>query len=194
MNLVKDAAVVLETVAPKLGLALGGPLGGMAGGLLSMGIGKLLGKQDAAGAPVPATQKEIETALTAGDPQTLLAVKNIQADLEKHMADLGVEDEQLRFADTANARGREMSLKDNTPHQLAWMVVGGFMVISLVQLVGLIGFADAVAKVPPQGWLLIGNISGYLASEAKQAGAYYFGSSAGSQSKDATLADLAKGS
>jgi hypothetical protein len=52
---------------------------------------------------------------------------------------------------------------------------------------------DAVAKIPPQGWLLVGNISGYLANEAKQAAAFYFGSTAGSQNKDATIADMAKG-
>jgi hypothetical protein len=40
--------------------------------------------------------------------------------------------------------------------------------------------------------LFFGTIFGYLSSEAKQASAFYFGSSEGSQAKDATIATIAK--
>lgn len=184
MNLVKDAAAVLETVAPKLGLALGGPLGGLAGGLLSQGIGRLLGKQDASGAPVPATQKEIETALIGADPQTLLAIKNIEADLAKHMADLGLQEEQLKYQDTANARGREIAVKDWTPKIIAYLVI----------VLVLIAEGSMFFVGQPRGidGVVLGRILGTLDSALMLVLGYYFGSSAGSASKDVTLANIAK--
>lgn len=184
MNLIKDAAVVLQTVAPKLGLALGGPLGGLAGGLLSKGIGLILGTKDAAGNPAGATQKEIEQALIGGDPATLVAVHNIEADLTKHMADLGVEEEQLAYADTANARGREIAVKDSTPKIIAYLVI----------VLVLIAEGSMFFVGQPKGidGVVLGRILGTLDSALLLVLGYYFGSSAGSASKDSTLANLAK--
>jgi hypothetical protein len=182
MNLGQTALQVLQTVAPKLGLALGGPLGGMAGGMLSVGIGKLLGKQDAAGATVPATQKEIETALTGGDPQTLLAVKNIEADLTKHLEDLGIQDEQLRFADTASARNREIQLRDKLPAILAITVTIGFF--------GVLVFM-CWHGTPTTGGEPFLVMLGSLATAWTGIVGYYFGSSAGSADKTDTINKIA---
>lgn len=183
MNLIKDAASVLQTVAPKLGLALGGPLGGLAGSLLAKGIGALLGTKDTSGNPVAATQKEIETALIGGDPATLLAIHNIEADLTKHMADLGVEEEQLAYADTASARGREIAVKDWTPRILAFMFVLGWFTIQGFIMTHVVDAAmrDIVLRTMGTMDMALGLILGY-----------YFGSSAGSRAKDDTVANLAK--
>jgi hypothetical protein len=51
---------------------------------------------------------------------------------------------------------------------------------------------EQAARIPQPGWLLVGQISGYLASEAVAAAKYYFGSTANNRSKDDTIAEIAK--
>lgn len=175
------AKAVLGSVAPEIGIALGGPFGGLAGSLLAKALGTK-GPDD------PATA----AAILSGNPDTLLAIKKANDDFLVQMETLNISRDKLVMDDIANARAREMAVKDRTPAQLAWAIIGGFLVVSLAQLVAMVGWAKDVALIPPQGWLLIGNISGYLANEAKQAAAYYFGSTLGSQQKDATIASIAK--
>jgi len=175
------AKAVIAAIAPELGVALGGPFGGMAGAA----IAKALGTKSADDAAT-------ETAIVSGDPELLLKVKQANNDFLLQMEQLGIKKEQLYFDDRANARAREVAVRDRTPAHLAWVIIGGFLVISMAQLVGMMGWAEDVAKIPAQGWLLIGNISGYLANEAKQAAAYYFGSTQGSKDKDETISTIAK--
>lgn len=99
---------------------------------------------------------------------------------------------QAEASDRDSARKREMVLKDGTVAKLAWTLIGGFLAVSAAQIAAVFWWPELTAKIPAQGWLLVGNISGYLANEAKQAAAYYFGSSVGSKSKDDTLAEIAK--
>jgi hypothetical protein len=172
---------ILGTVAPLLGTAVGGPFGGMAGALLAKALGV---KQD--------DTQAMEAAVTSGDPDILLKLKQADNDFKVQMETLGITRDKLVFDDIANARAREIAVKDDTPRQLAWVIIGGFIAVSAGQLLGLVIWPDAISKIPPQGWLLVGNISGYLANEAKQCAAYYFGSSLGSVGKDSTIADIAK--
>ena len=170
---------VLGTYAPFLLKAAGGPFGVMAGTALQA----IFGTSD---------PSQVETAMAGATPDQIVALKKANEDFQAKMRELGISEEELYLKDVEDARSMQTATKDPTVARLAWTVVGGFMVVSLAQLVGLVIYPDAVNKIPPQGWLLIGNISGYLANEAKQAAAFYFGSSAGSQAKDQTLADLAK--
>lgn len=180
--------------APTLATMLGGPMAGAAVTAIEGALGLK------AGAGPQACLDAITNAKLTGDQIVAMQkanleheekIKELQIDLAKinaaHQEAFAQDDVQ----DRASARGREMAVRDSTPRQLAWIVIGGFLTVSLAQLVGMVAFADQIAKIPPQGWLLIGNISGYLANEAKQAGSYYFGSSAGSQAKDATISKLA---
>lgn len=180
MNLGSIAKQVLGAVAPTLLSAIGGPFAPLAAAILHAALG------------TQGDEKAADTALANASQDTLFKVKQAELDLQGKLGELGIQREQLVYNDLANARSRQVALKDDTPAKLAWMMIGGFLAISLAQIVAMIGFAEQVAKIPPQGWLLIGNISGYLANEAKQAGAYFFGSSLGSQSKDATLAEIAR--
>ena len=175
------AKQVIGTVAPFLGSALFGPFGAMAGTIVHAALGTNVGDDKAA-----------EAALLGAQPDTLQKLKAADQDFAVKMRDLGISEERLSFDDLANARNMQVQTKDPTASRLAWMIIGGFIGVSAGQLVGMMGWPDAVAKIPPQGWLLVGNISGYLANEAKQAAAFYFGSTAGSQNKDATIADMAK--
>lgn len=184
MNLVQDALDVVRAVTPTLCTALGGPLGSLAGNLLSKGIGAIIGKRDATGNPAPATQKEVEAAILSGDPQTLVALKQIEADLQKHMADLGIEEEQLAAQDTASARAREVAIKDATPKIIAYIVI----------LLVLVAEGSMFFFGQPKGMdgVVLGRILGTLDSALMLILGYYFGSSMGSQAKDVTLAGLAK--
>jgi hypothetical protein len=173
------AKAILATVAPVIGTALGGPFGGLAGTLLS----KALGTND---------PKQIEAAITSTDPDILLKLKQADSDFKEQMAALGISEEKLSYDDMASARAREVAVRDSTPRQLAWMIIGGFIVVSCAQLIAIMGWPDVITRIPGQGWLLIGNVSGYLANEAKQCAGYYFGSSAGSAQKTDALTEIAK--
>lgn len=142
------------------------------------GAAQKLGEMLAQGVITTAQLKQAE--LSHSERMAELGYKNV-ADLAKIDAD-----------DRASARLREAAVKDRTPANLAYMIIGGFFVLATAQLIAIMGYPDLVAKIPGQGWLVIGNISGYLAAEAKAAASYYFGTTSGSKDKDATLADIAK--
>jgi hypothetical protein len=176
------AKAVIAAVAPTIGTALGGPFGALAGAVLAKALG--VDTKDA--------ESAVTAAIATGDPEVLLKLKTAEQDFIIKLEELGIQRDKLAFDDLANARAREVSLRDSTPKQLAWMIIGGFLVVSAAQLIAMIGWAEQVNKIPSQGWLLIGNISGYLANEAKQAAAYYFGSTIGSKEKDRDIAAIAK--
>lgn len=179
MKLSSQASTILETVAETLATAVTGPFAPLA----DAAIHAVFGTKDAAGA---------SAAIVGATADQLLALKKAGNDFAVQMETLGVQKEQLAYADVASARAMQTTTRDPTVDRLAWLIIGGFLVISIAQLVGLMGFAEQVSKIPPQGWLLIGNLSGYLANEAKQAAAFYFGTTASGQAKDATIADIAK--
>lgn len=180
MSFVDTLKSFVSTVAPTLGTALGGPLGSMAGAAIANALG------------VKNDPKSLNAAMLTATPDQLLALKKANDEFETKMKELGIEESKLVFDDLASARAMQVQTRDPTVGRLAWTIIGGFLLISFAQIVAAVGWADQVAKIPPQGWLLIGNVSGYLANEAKQAAAFYFGSTAGSQAKDATIADIAK--
>ena len=139
----------------------------------------------------------IQDALTQGQMsgEQVLALKQAELALTQHMADnnlklaeLDIQAAQVVTADRADARNREVQIKDRTPAHLAYTIIGGFLIISLAQLVALMGWPDFAGRIPAQGWLLIGTISGYLSAEAKAASSYYFGTNIESGRKTELLA------
>ena len=195
-NTLTSIAKAIGTIAPTLATMLGGPFAGVAVTALETAFGLKPGAGADSVTQVlqsGAMTPEIAANVRAADQHHAEVMAQQGIDLAKLNAAHSEAYASLDVEDRASARAREMAVKDSAPRRLAYMIIGGFFVVSLAQLVAFIGYADVVAKIPSQGWLMIGNISGYLANEAKQATAYYFGSTAGSQAKDATLADLAKG-
>lgn len=186
----------IASFAPTLATMLGGPMAGAAVGEIE----KVLGIAPASNSDLGSRAQSIADVLAQGK---LTADQIVQLKLaeQKHseiIAQQGIDLAKLNadheaagwnadVKDRDSARTREVAVKDSTPSRLAYTIVGGFLAITLAQLVALIGWPDAVAKIPAAGWTLIGNISGYLAAEAKAATAYYFGSSSGSREKDATI-------
>jgi hypothetical protein len=103
----------LKAVAPTIATAVGGPLAGAATSILV----KELGGGDA---------KVADSTISAADPQTLVQLQKIDTDFKAKMAELGVQEDQLAYADTASARQREESVRDWTPSVLAYSVTIGF--------------------------------------------------------------------
>jgi hypothetical protein len=163
------AIAVLKTVAPTIATALGGPLAGTAAAILVKSLG---------GDP-----KAADKAIASGDPDTLVKLQQIDSDFKAKMAELGVEEEQLSYADVASARTREEIVRDWTPSVLAYAVTVGFFGILSWML---------VKGIPRPGGDVLLVMLGALGAGWTSIMSYYFGSSAGAKKSNETLAAIAK--
>jgi uncharacterized membrane protein YeaQ/YmgE (transglycosylase-associated protein family) len=172
-----DWKALVRTVAPAIGTALGGPVGGLAVQAIS---NALLGTPDA-------PEEEIALAVARATPEQLLALKKADQDFAKEMRALDIDLERIAAGDRDSARKREAATGDKiTPRVLAVVVVGGFLGMVAAVLLGKVsGISDPVAAG------MIGTLIGYVSAKADQVVSYYFGSSAGSAAKNATLDKLA---
>lgn len=193
-----DFIAAIKNIAPIVAGTFGTPLAGLAVKAICAAIpddqAKAVEEAHAADPVGGAVQKLGE--LFAQGAITSAQVKQAETAHAERMAELGYKNAadlaKIDADDRDSARRRETAVRDNTPAVLAYMIIGGFFALASAQLVAIMGYPEVVAKIPGQGWLVIGNISGYLAAEAKAAASYYFGSSSGSKDKDATLAEIAK--
>lgn len=183
-----DWKTLAESVA-KIGLPL-------LGAVLPIPGGAAIGIALAAAIGAPSSKPEDILATLTASADAVQKAKWFEMTHQERILDLTQQHElgmfQTEVDDRKSARGREIVVRDSTPAKLAWTIIGGFIVVSAAQLVALMGWPEIAATIPSQGWLLIGNISGYLANEAKQAAAYYFGTTANSGRKDDTIAEIAK--
>lgn len=165
----------LTKIAPTVATALAGPLGGVA----VAALGKALGWDDA-------TPEKVSAMLESGNlnGEQVAAIRQAELALKQHESDNGFKFAELEIRDRDSARQREMAVKDSTNQVLAFTIVGAFIAMVAATLLG-------YAKVES---VLAGTLVGYLSAKAEQVLAYYFGSSRGSQAKDATIQGLAGGS
>ncbi|MDI9350257.1 MAG: hypothetical protein QM537_09695 [Candidatus Symbiobacter sp.] len=166
-----DWKSIVGTVAPGIATALGGPLAGMAVKALSSA---LLGKSDG-------TEAEVAQAVAAGGPEMLIKFKQIEAEFQQHMADVGVDLEKIAARDRSDARAREIAVKDKTPHILAYAVTVGFFAMLLVM-----SFVDISVNNRDLLNIMLGALGAAWASIMS----YFFGSSAGSAHKNALIGQV----
>ncbi len=173
---------ILKCAFPFLaaGASLGGPLGAMA----ANAVGQALGIDK-----VPPTPDGISDAIAAAqskDPDALVKLKAAEQDFELQMKKLGFDTveklEQLDVEDRANARAREIAVKDRLPAILALLVTGGFF-----SLLGVLSFR----AVPSDSATILNVMVGSLGTAWVGVINYYFGSSSGSAAKTQILADQA---
>ena len=167
------ALQILRTVAPTLAIGALGPFGPIAAAAIHLALGT-----------DPTQPASAESALLTATPEQLIALQKGDKDFALQMKTLGVQEEQLAYADTANARGREIATKDNTPKIIAYLVI----VLVLVAE----GSMFFVGQPKGMDGVVLGRILGTLDSALILVLGYYFGSSAGSASKDKTISDIAK--
>ena len=158
---------VVHAVAPTVGKALGGPLGGAAAST----VARVVLGQDTA------SDKELDKALANADSNTLLKLKEAENEFEARMAELGVDLERVAAQDRASARQREADTGSAVVSILGVAVILGFFAAVFLTLMGFAEVESAVA----------GTLIGFIAAKAEQVVSYYFGSSAGSASKNKLL-------
>ena len=159
---------VLGTVAPLLARAAAGPLAGQAAQFICGALGL-----------APNTpQDEMAAALQNATPEQLAALRKADNDFRVAMRQLDVQESQLAYGDTTDARAREVAVRDHTPALLAFGVTIGFF-----GLLGLLAFHD----VPTSNQNALNLMLGALGASFGGVIAYYFGSSKGSQDKDKML-------
>lgn len=160
MTFGEKALQVLRTVAPTLALAAGGPFGPLAAAAIHAALGT-----------DPSDPKAAEAALLNATPDQLLALKKAEQDFLVRMKELGIEEKHLAYEDTANARQREMSVKDMTPRIIAYLVI----------VLVLVAEGSMFFQGQPKGvdGVVLGRILGTLDSALMLVLGYYFGSSAG---------------
>jgi hypothetical protein len=171
MSFGSKALQILQTVAPTVALAVGGPFGPLASAAISAALGTPKGDDKAA-----------EAALLSATPDQLLALTKENDDFQVQLKQLGIEEQKLVFDDVANARAREIAVKDTTPQILAYGVTVGFF--------GALGYL-LVHGTPPTGGDAFLLMLGSLGTAWAGIMAYFFGSSTGSSAKSDTIAKIA---
>jgi len=152
----------LETIAPTIATAIGGPLGGLA----YEAISKVLGiSQDDA-------KKMLDDGKMSADQ--IAQVKIAEIELKKTEEQLGLHFEALAVDDRKSARAMQTEVKSKLVPTLAIIIVVSFIGITIGTLMGYSHIESAMA----------GTLIGYLSAKAEQVVSFYFGSSNGSQAKD----------
>jgi len=158
---------ILKTVAPILGTAIGGPFGGMASKFL---IEKLGGDENT-------TEDQLHEMIENANPETLLKLKEIDADFKTEMKRLGIRKQELSNANTADARS--MGIKTTLLPQMIISVIfiTAFAVILYTAFTGL-------AEMAEQQKTIVNILLGILSAGVVQVMNFWFGSSSGSKEKD----------
>ena len=155
----------LESIAPTIATAIGGPLGGLA----YEAISKVLGvSQDVA------KQMLDEGKMTA---EQIAQIKLAEIELKKTEEQLGLNFESLAVTDRKSAREMQTAVKSTLVPTLAIIIVISFIAVVVGTLMGYSKIESAMA----------GTLVGYLSAKAEQVISFYFGSSNGSQAKDQML-------
>lgn len=158
---------IVRTVAPALATAIGGPLGGIAYRAISA---VLTGSEDT-------PEDQLIQAAQSATPEQLLALKKAEHDFAQKMKELDIDLERIASGDRDSARNREIKTKDWTPRILAAIVTVGYFGTLFWML---------DKGVPKDSEVLI-YMLGVLGTAWGMIIGYYFGSSSGSQEKNATI-------
>lgn len=160
----KRGGRAIGATAPTIATALGGPLAGAPVTALSKAIfGDEGASEDAIGA-----------ALENATPEQLAALKRAEHEFEIAIRNAAVEEARVAASDRANARARQVDMRDWTPSALAALIIIGFLVV--------LG-AMVSHRFPPGAETEFSIMLGALATMTAAVVNYFFGSSAGSKEK-----------
>lgn len=169
---------IIAAVAPVAGTLLGGPLAGTAVKALSHA---LLGRTDA-------TEEQLAKLVEGGlNPDQIQALR--QADVR--LKELDLEETKAAIADTAHARG--VHAGDAGVFWLGIAILATFAVVMVAVMWGSYELLVGGLQVKDMGVVAVvfgflGTVVGYVAANAQQVVAYFFGSSAGSKQKTEAMA------
>ncbi len=166
-----DWKATIRTVAPTIANFFGGPLAGLAVRKASEAV---LGKPGG-------TEEEIEKALLTAGPETYARLRESDNEFKIEIKKLGVREAKIHAGDRASARARHAQMKDQMP-----AIIGLASIIDFFGVLAALIFVD----VPESGKAPLQVMLGALGGLVLQVGNYYFGSSAGSESKNKVIAGV----
>jgi len=155
---------LVSSVAPVLGVAIGGPFGGLA----SKAIQEALGVEGET-----AIAQELQT-----NPEALIKLKQADQDFDAKMKALDIDIMQIHADDRANARDLQKQNKAIIVPILAALTVACFFGVVFWVLTGKVSLEST----------LLGFVLGQVSSKAEQVYNFYFGSSSGSKDKTEKMA------
>jgi hypothetical protein len=161
----------IKEIAPLIGTALAGPLGGIAASFLADKLG-IEEKTVAAVSEVLASGK-----MTADQ---IASIKLAEMEFRKYCMQHNLDIERINAADRDSARSMQVQTRSMIPGFLAVLITSGFFGILIGMMLGKLNVSD-------QQSLLI--LLGALATSWGAVVNFYYGSSHGSQNKDALLAN-----
>ena len=164
-----------RNVAPAIGHALGA-MGVPGASALAAVSQALLGKPDA-------TEAEVAARVANWTPADELAMKAAEQKFTLDMVDRAVALEQVDAGDRANARAREVALKDWVPATLALSLLLAFFALLFVM---------CRFPIPEANKSALDILLGMLGTGVTSVLAYYFGSSASSNLKTAIMGRIAE--
>ena len=166
----------LTNVAPTIAAALGGPLAGMGVSALESLFG--LSPGTAQNDPSKLTE-----AVLGMSPDKAAEVRKGDQEFAERMKQLDIDVIALAQKDRESARNMQIQTKDKTPRILAASVCG-----ALFSLLAVMSFHDLPAANHDALMLLLGALNAAFGAIVQ----FYYGSSSGSQAKDAVIKDLKK--
>jgi hypothetical protein len=162
---------------------------------------------DVLGVDVKPDAASIGTAVANATPEQIMALKDREMTFQERMqsmgfqnsqemAKIGLQETQTYVADTADARSKYAGDKAVFWLGIAVLIIfavtmGASLYGSYQILTGGITIKDVAVVAAISGF--VGTIVGYVAANAQQVIAYFFGSSKGSQDKTNAMADAFKG-
>ena len=156
----------LKTIAPTIATALGGPLAGLAIEAVSKAIG--------------IDPKDVQSTISEGklSADQIMLLKQAEIDMAARAQEMGLDFAKLNVEDRKSAREMQVTTHSHIPPTLAilivvaWATVQGFLLTNVIDP----SMRELIARV-------LGTLDGALMLVLS----FYFGSSSGSQTKDALL-------
>ena len=166
----KKMGSLIQTIAPTIATALGGPLAGLATKTLSEAV---FGHQDAG-------EDEISLALASASPETILKVKQSDQEFKTKMRELDIDLERIKREDRKSARYMLIGTGSVTPAVLSYSIVIAWAIIQYFL------FTTVIEQSMRE---LVARMFGTLDSALMLVLGFWFGSSSGSHEKNQIIND-----
>lgn len=163
---------ILKVAAPTVATALGGPLAGMATKFLC----------DKLGVP-PGDEQALVNAVKGVTPEQVVQMKQMDLDFQKFLKQNDIDLEKIAADDRKSARDLLVQTKSVVPAMLSVGVTIGYFLILMLMLRGELKVGDSQALL-----LMLGSLGAAWGAIMQ----YWFGSSASSAHKDATIQQAIK--
>lgn len=166
---------LLGGIAPVITKALTGGAPAAAAAALGVVGRALLGSEKA-------TADEVAAAIAGATPEQLEKLRAAEQEFALKLVDTAMQLERIEADDRANARSREIAVRDRMPALLAWTLT-----VMVGLLIALLGFRVVPQENREPFLIVLGTVMAAWGAAMQ----YYHGSSSSSRTKDTVLGRLA---